>query len=104
MKQPKRSISAVFLAVTMATALGCAGTATRESTGEFFDDAAITTKVKAAILNQPPLSVFEIKVDTFKGNVKLSGLVKSQANIDRAIEVARSVSGVKSVKNDMQLR
>ena len=99
-----KSISAVFLALTLATVLGCAPTPTREGTGEYIDDTLITTKVKAAIFNDPTLKATEINVETFKGRVQLSGFVKSQADISRASEVARSVKGVQSVKNDIRLK
>ena len=84
--------------------LGCASTSTSESTGEYFDDTVITSKVKVAILNEPTLKSTEINVETFKGVVQLSGFVNSHADIAKAMEVARSVKGVKSVKNDMQLK
>jgi len=103
MKRLNRSISAVFLAVALLSVAGCAATSTRESTGEFVDDAVITAKVKAAILDQPTLKSSEIRVDTFKGAVQLRGVVASQYKIDKAGEVARRVDGVKSVKNDMRL-
>jgi osmotically-inducible protein OsmY len=103
MKQLKRSISAVFLAVTLATTLGCAATLPNESAGEYVDDAVITAKVKAAILDQPSLKSFEISVVTYKGTVQLGGFVATQAKIDKAGEVARGVNGVRSVKNDMRL-
>jgi osmotically-inducible protein OsmY len=103
MKQLK-SISAVFLAVLLATVLGCAATSTKEGTGEYVDDTVITTKVKAAIFNEPSLKSAEINIETFKGTVQLSGFVKYQADIYKAVEVARSVNGVKSVKNDMRLK
>ena len=64
----------------------------------------ITTKVKAAILNGSTLKVNEINVETFKGVVQLSGFVRSQADIDKAVQVARGIAGVKSVKNDMRLK
>ena len=73
-----------------------------EGTGEYFDDTVITSKVKAAVLNEPTLKSAEINVETFKGVVQLSGFVNSQADITRAVEVARGVPGVKSVKNDMR--
>lgn len=103
MKQIKRSISAVFLAVMLATVMGCAATLPNESAGEYVDDAVITTKVKAAILDQPSLKSSEIKVETFKGTVHLRGFVASQSTIDRAGEIARRVHGVRSVKNEMRL-
>jgi hypothetical protein len=99
-----KSISAVFLAVLLASVLGCAPTPTKEGTGEYVDDTVITTKVKAAIFNEPTLKSSEIKVETFKGTVQLSGFLKYQADIYKAVEVARGVNGVKSVKNDMRLK
>ena len=103
MNQSRRSISAVFLAAALVSIVGCAATANRESTGEYVDDAVVTAKVKAAILDQPQLKSSEIHVDTFKGVVRLRGVVASQPTIDKAGEVARRVEGVKSVKNDMRL-
>jgi len=103
MLQVKR-FSAFFLAVLLVSMLGCASTSTREGTGEYVDDTVITTKVKAAILNEPTLKVFQINVETFKGAVQLSGFVSSQASISKAGEVARGVGGVKSVRNDIRLR
>ncbi len=83
---------------------GCASTSTQESTGQYLDDTTITTKVKAAIFNDPMLKSAEINVETFKGRVQLSGFVNSRESIDRAVAVARVVNGVASVKNDMQLK
>jgi len=103
MLQLKR-FSAFFLAVLLMSMLGCASTSKSEGTGEYVDDSVITTKVKAAIFNEPSLKVAEINVETFKGTVQLSGFVSSQANMNKAVEVARSVGGVTSVKNDMRLK
>lgn len=103
MKQLKH-FSAIFFAVLLATVLGCAGTATKESTGEYVGDSVITTKVKAAILNEPNLKSSEINVETFKGVVQLSGFVKSRADMSKAVELARGVSGVTSVRDDMRLK
>ena len=88
----------------MATALGCASTAKHEGTGEYVDDTVITGKVKTAIFNEPTLKSAEINVETYKGVVQLSGFVRSAANESLAVQVARKVSGVKSVKNDMILK
>ena len=102
-------ISVVFLTTLLASVLGCHSAPQhsappKESTGEYIDDSYITTKVKAAILNERMLKSAEINVETFKGIVQLSGFVNSQPDINRAVEVARSVKGVKSVKNDMRLK
>jgi osmotically-inducible protein OsmY len=88
----------------MITVVGCASTSKQEGTGEYIDDSVITTKVKAAIFNEPTLKVAEINVETFKGAVQLSGFVNSQADINKAVDVARGVHGVKSVKNDMRMK
>ena len=99
-----KGVSNFFIAITMLFMLGCASTAKHEGTGEFIDDTAITTKVKAAIFAEPGLKSAEINVETFKGIVQLSGCVHSQADINKAVDVARGVNGVKSVKNDMRLK
>jgi len=104
MKQITKYFSALFLAVTLITVASCASTSKHEGTGEYIDDSVITTKVKAAILNEPALKVAEINVETFKGVVQLSGFVNSQADINKAVEVARGVRGVSSVKNDMRVK
>ncbi len=96
--------SAFFLIILMALFLGCASTAKHEGTGEYIDDSVITTKVKAAILDEPSLKVSEINVETFKGVVQLSGFVSSRANINTAGEVAKRVKGVKSVKNSILVK
>lgn len=97
-------ISTIVPAVMFATLLGCASTAKHESTGQYVDDTVITTKVKAEILEEPGLKSAEINVETFKGVVQLSGFVSTQANINKAVELARAVKGVTSVKNDMRLK
>jgi osmotically-inducible protein OsmY len=84
--------------------LGCASTSEHEGTGEYLDDSVITAKVKAAVFNEPSLKSAEINVETFKGEVQLSGFVRKEADIGKAVEVARSVKGVTSVKNDMRVK
>jgi osmotically-inducible protein OsmY len=97
-------MTALFLVGTLVTAVGCASTSSKEGTGEYIDDSVITTKVKAAVLNEPTLKSAEINVETFKGVVQLSGFVNSAEDIAKATEVARAVKGVTSVKNDMSLK
>jgi len=95
---------AIFLAATVLVAAGCTSTPTQESTGEYMDDSKITTKVKAAILNDPSLKVAEINVETYKRVVQLSGFVANSADIGRAGSVARSVNGVDKVVNDIRVK
>ena len=104
MKQLGKYLSSVFLALMLVTAVGCASTATQEGTGQYIDDSVITTKVKAALVNDPTTKATEVNVETFKGVVQLSGFVSSQAAANRAVELTRQVSGVKSVRNDMRLK
>ena len=99
-----KMIAAFFAALSMMIMLGCAATPKHEGTGEYIDDTVITTKIKAVILDEPGLKSAEINVETYKGVAQLSGFVSSQANIDKAVELARGVRGVKSVKNDMRLK
>ncbi len=103
MKQLKR-IATFFCAALLMSVVGCASTSKSEGPGEYVDDTVITSKVKAGIFNEPTLKSAEINVETFKGVVQLSGFVSTQANIYKAAEMARGVSGVKSVKNDMRLK
>jgi len=97
-------VSVLFAAIALTTLAGCASTQRHESTGQYIDDTAITTSVKAAIFNEPMLKSSEINVETFKGRVQLSGFVSTQSNIDRAVQVAQGIKGVSSVGNDMRLK
>lgn len=76
----------------------------KEETEKYLNDSVLTTKVKAAIYNEPTLKATEINIETLKGEVQLSGFVSSPATIDRVIEIARGVRGVKSVKNKIQVK
>jgi len=104
MKYFIRFFSAFFLALTLLTVAGCASTPKTAGTGEYIDDSVITTKVKAALVHDPDVSAAEVNVETFKGVVQLSGFVNSRADMTKAVEIARGVKGVKSVKNDMRLK
>jgi osmotically-inducible protein OsmY len=98
-------ISIVLLtAAALTGVVGCASTATQESTGQYMDDTAITAKVKTAIFNDASLKSAEINVETFKGVVQLSGFVNSAADIQRALQLKQGISGVRSVRNDKRLK
>jgi osmotically-inducible protein OsmY len=90
----------VFVMLMLAF-VACASTSKQESTGEYVDDSVITTKVKALLAEDDFLKSFQISVETYKGTVQLSGFVNSQKAVDKAVEIARSVKGVNSVKNDL---
>ena len=83
---------------------GCAGSATKESTGEYIDDASITTKVKASFVKDPLVKAIDVKVDTFKGTVQLSGFVDTAEQKARAEQLAASTNGVSAVKNNITVK
>jgi osmotically-inducible protein OsmY len=104
MNHVSKYFSAVFVAIALIFAAGCAPTTQHEGTGEYVDDSVVTTKVKAAIFKEDTLKSAEINVETFKGVVQLSGFVNSQADIDKAVALTRNIAGVTSVKNDMRVK
>ena len=89
------------LLMLIATFVACASTSKQESAGEYVDDSVITTKVKSLLAADDFLKSFSISVETYKGVVQLSGFVNSQKAVDTAVQIARSVKGVTSVKNDL---
>ncbi|MCM0754401.1 BON domain-containing protein [Desulfovibrio aminophilus] len=100
----RRRLLLVLGSLAMLVLLGCAGTKQRESTGEYFDDTAITTRVNAAILKEPTLKFFQIEVETFKGRVLLSGFVDTKEQMATAGRVASGCKGVKTVVNHLVVK
>jgi hypothetical protein len=101
MKKRNIVIHFLMLLILIATFAACASTSTRSSTGEYIDDSVITTKVKSLLAADDFFKSFQISVETFKGTVQLSGFVNSQQAVDKADQIARSVNGVQSVKNNL---
>lgn len=99
-----KNLSLFSAAILFSFLIGCASTPQQEGMGEYVDDTILTAKVKALIFDESSLKSSEINVETFKGVVQLSGFVNSQADINQAIVLARGISGVNSVKNNMQLK
>ena len=99
-----KNISYPALALLLVSVLGCAGSPTKESAGEYVDDTVITTKVKAALVDDSTTKATEINVETFKGIVQLSGFVESKDAMNQAVTLAENVDGVTSVKNDMRVK
>jgi osmotically-inducible protein OsmY len=89
------ALCVMLLAVALA---GCGKTV-----GETIDDATITARVKTALLNDPQVGGMKIDVDTTLGVVTMSGVVKTQAEETRAVQLARNVDGVKDVKSTLQV-
>ncbi|MGH9346102.1 MAG: BON domain-containing protein [Vicinamibacterales bacterium] len=92
----KSVVLAIVLVAPLTVACG-------KTVGETIDDTTITTRVKTSMLNDPAVGGLRIDVDTFKGVVTLSGRVKSQAEKDQAIALARKIDGVVDVKDALQI-
>ena len=112
----KPKVATLLLTTTLAGVLtlsvaGCnkapevaASAVPRTSVGTEIDDSVLTTKVKAALLSDPDVKSFDIKTETRKGEVQLSGFVDNQAQIDRAVAVARAVEGVTGIDNKVAIK
>ena len=101
---PARALMIALMSAGGLVVAGCASTETRQAPGEYMDDAVITTKVKTAFATDDQVSALAINVETFRGTVQLSGFAKTQAEINRAVELARGVEGVQNVRNDIRLK
>ena len=101
MKKRNIVIHCLVILMLIATFAACASTRTRESTGEYIDDSVITAKVKSLLAEDDFLKSFQISAETFQGTVQLSGFVNSQQAVDKAGQIAMSVKGVKSLKNNL---
>jgi osmotically-inducible protein OsmY len=99
-----RIFSLLVIIGLVITFVGCAATSKKQSTGQYVDDSVITTKVKAAIFEEPGLKTMQIEVKTYKGVVQLSGFVDTPQSVTRAGQVAATVNGVKSVENDLLVK
>ena len=104
MKKRNMFIGCFMVLMLIASFVACASTSKQSGTGEYVDDSVITTKVKTMLASDDFLKSFEISVETYKGIVQLSGFVDSQKAVDKAGEVARGVNGVKSVKNNLNVK
>ena len=91
------------LAVALGTLAACAPTQERRGTGEFVDDAALTTRVKAALVKADNVPATAINVNSYRGEVALSGFVDNEGQIQRALDAARRVEGVQVVRNDLRV-
>lgn len=96
--------TALAVMLALGQIAGCATSGGGGPVAQYVDDATITAGVKAAIVREPTLSVFDIDVETVQGVVQLSGFVSSADSVAAAASVARTVKGVKSVRNDLRLK
>ncbi|MBN2644098.1 MAG: BON domain-containing protein [Desulfuromonadaceae bacterium] len=99
-----RFLTILSCLMLLAAFTGCASTSKQESTGQYIDNSVITSKVKTAIFQEPTLKSLQITVESFKGEVQLSGFVDSAKSAAKAGEIARGVEGVVSVKNDLVVK
>jgi osmotically-inducible protein OsmY len=104
MKLQRTFVLAVLAAAMLAGGVACAPTSTRQGTGEYVDDAAVTAQVKTALIKEPGVKANEINVETYRGVVSLSGFVDSADAAAKALSAAQKVGGVRSVKNDMRVK
>jgi osmotically-inducible protein OsmY len=97
-------LAAGALAVPLGGLSGCAVTSGQSSVGEYVDDSAVTTRVKARMAQDPQVSAMRIGVETLNGTVQLSGFAASEAERLRAAQLVRDVPGVRDVRNAIQVR
>jgi hyperosmotically inducible protein len=104
-------LGAGIVSATAMLVVGCdnrgqptTGSGPAATMGTTIDDSVITAKVKSDLLADPRVKGLDAKVETYNGVVQLSGFVDSQAQMDRAIEVARAVNGVNGVENKMNIK
>lgn len=99
-----KKVSVLVFSSILISLSACAATETKESTGQYVDNSVLTAKVKTAIFNESTLKSSEITVETFKGEVQLSGFVSSIDQTKKAVEIAKTIPGVTAVKNDMRVK
>lgn len=104
MRTLKLLLICLFTGAAAVQVTGCASTAEHRSTGQFVDDGALTARVKTALAGQDGIrEAMNVNVTTYRGTVELSGFVDSEQTAQRAEQVARSVEGVRMVKNDLNV-
>jgi osmotically-inducible protein OsmY len=98
------ALAASLSALALVTAAGCAVTRGQESVGAYVDDTTITTQIKSRFVESKEVDASSISVETLNGTVMLSGFAKSGNEKSTAEAIARRVSGVKAVKNEIAVR
>lgn len=108
MKKTLKYIAMGLLVTTVSvatiTTTGCSRSQYKRTSGEYLDDQTLTARVKSALFQDPNVSGFQVNVDSYKGTVSLSGFVDTAAQKARAEDVARQVSGVRQVQNNLSVR
>jgi osmotically-inducible protein OsmY len=104
MKSFKHYLSLFLFTFTILALTGCTVASGQKTAGEALDDTIITTRVKTALIEDSEIRAGEINVQTYKGEVQLTGFVSSQSAASKAVRITRGVEGVRDVRNDMQVR
>ena len=100
----RSALGAALATIALLSATGCAVTRDQSSVGEFIDDTAITTAVKAHFVENKDVAASAISVETLNGTVMLSGFAKNTTEKTAAENIARGVKGVRAVKNEIAVR
>ena len=100
----RHGITLVLLALLAGPLAGCASGIPGFGAVDAVNDDAISASVRSAIRLDPELTVSDLDVNTYQGIVRLSGFVSSADSVAAAASVARTVKGVKSVRNDLRLK
>jgi osmotically-inducible protein OsmY len=101
----RKLIQGVVMGAALALgATGCSVMDGQQSAGAYASDSSITAKVKAKFVEDPVVSAMRLNVDTMNGVVQVSGFAKSAEEERRALQLARSVEGVKSVRDSIEVR
>jgi hyperosmotically inducible protein len=98
-----RILKLTAILAVLAVASACSSTRTQESAGEAIDDSVLTSKVKIALIDDPVTKAGQINVETYRGVVQLGGFVDNTQQKEQATKVARSITGVKEVRNDLRI-
>lgn len=101
---PRLLLVAATTATLALASTGCAVVRDQQPVGSYIDDATLTARVKASFAKDPTVSAMAINVETLKGVVQLSGFAKNDAEKDTAARLAREISGVTAVRNDIVVR
>ena len=99
----KKYLTVMIVALSVGAISACAPTDERRGTGEVVDDAGLTARVKTALIKAEKVNAASINVNTYRGEVQLSGFVDDAGMAQRAVAAARSVQGVSTVRNDMRI-
>lgn len=97
----KSVLTSLAVAITLSFGQGCSTIGQSQTIGSYVDDSVLTSRVKAALIKDEEVSGYGVEVETYEGVVQLSGFVKTHNERRRALDIARSVKGVSTVRDAM---